>query len=371
MATWTGPTRASDHNGFTRGNRYYMSNYERGMTILDITDPTAPEEVGFFDTFSTSNNASFNGNWGVYPYLPSGIILASDIQGGLYILKDETLGDIENAVGFEQSEFSFDEGSTNNIMVTKQGAGAMSVDTIIIGGTARSNDYSVSEGTLTWSAGDVEAKSIEVQITADSANEATEVFFIRLSNPSNGALKIENTTAFVNITGSNAVRGVVGFTESTASVKEIDGTVTFEVQRNGGSDESININYAVTSGDAAQGQDLNPSAGTLRWNNGETESKFISINIINDDETESVENFTLTLTSSDSSLLSNANTLTVSIRDDESNQAPVADAGADRQVNTRQSVSLSGSASDPESDVTIAWSQTAGIYSHFNQCGYD
>jgi choice-of-anchor B domain-containing protein len=36
---WTGPTRAIDHNGFVRGNRYYMSNYARGLTILDISNP--------------------------------------------------------------------------------------------------------------------------------------------------------------------------------------------------------------------------------------------------------------------------------------------------------------------------------------------
>ncbi len=40
--TWTGPTGAIDHNGFVRGNRYYLSNYSRGLTILDITDPTVP-----------------------------------------------------------------------------------------------------------------------------------------------------------------------------------------------------------------------------------------------------------------------------------------------------------------------------------------
>ena len=360
VASWTGPTRAIDHNGFTRGNRYYMSNYERGVTILDISDPTAPQEAGFFDTFGTSNNASFNGTWGVYPYLPSGIILASDIQGGLYILKDETLSDVENAVGFEQSQLSFDEGTTNNIMVSKQGNGAMSVDYHVIGGSARTNDYSITEGTLSWSNGDVEAKSIEVEINSDNADEATEVFFVRLSNPSNGALKIDSTTAFVSINGSGLVRGVVGFTETAASVKEIDGTVTFEVIRSGGSDDSININYAVTGGDASQGQDLNLSSGVLSWANGDTESKFVSVDILNDSDTESTESFTLTLSASNSNLLSDANTLTVSIRDDESNQAPTANAGADRQVNTRQTVTLAGSATDAESDVTIAWSQTAG-----------
>ena len=85
LSIWTGPTRAIDHNGFVRGNRYYMSNYTRGMTVLDISDPQDPRDVGFFDTFPVSDNGSFNGAWGVYPYLPSGNILISDISSGLYL----------------------------------------------------------------------------------------------------------------------------------------------------------------------------------------------------------------------------------------------------------------------------------------------
>ena len=35
-----------------------MSNYERGLTVLDISDPTAPVEAGFFDTSPTFNSTS-------------------------------------------------------------------------------------------------------------------------------------------------------------------------------------------------------------------------------------------------------------------------------------------------------------------------
>lgn len=45
--TWTSDNTTIDHNGYVRGNRYYMSNYERGLTILDISNPAAPEQVGF------------------------------------------------------------------------------------------------------------------------------------------------------------------------------------------------------------------------------------------------------------------------------------------------------------------------------------
>lgn len=85
---WQGSTEAIDHNGFVKGNRYYMSNYRRGLTILDTQNPELPTEVAFFDTFPQSDSAQFSGAWGVYPYLPSGTILVSDIQGGLFVLKE-------------------------------------------------------------------------------------------------------------------------------------------------------------------------------------------------------------------------------------------------------------------------------------------
>ena len=85
---WTGSTGAIDHNGFTKGDRYYMSNYQRGLTILDITDPNDSQEIGYFDTYPAADASAFNGAWGVYPYLPSGTILISDIEGGLFLVKE-------------------------------------------------------------------------------------------------------------------------------------------------------------------------------------------------------------------------------------------------------------------------------------------
>lgn len=86
---FSGTTRAIDHNGFTKGNYYYMSNYARGLTVIDVSDPANMREVGFFDTFAvpSQNDARFNGAWGTYPYLPSGTILVSDTEYGLWLLR--------------------------------------------------------------------------------------------------------------------------------------------------------------------------------------------------------------------------------------------------------------------------------------------
>ena len=83
---------AIDHNGYTIGNKFYYSNYTRGIGILDVTNPNAPVELSYFDTFPTNNNVGFDGAWGVYPYLPSGNIIISDIQRGLIVVKEQSGG---------------------------------------------------------------------------------------------------------------------------------------------------------------------------------------------------------------------------------------------------------------------------------------
>ena len=86
---WTGPTQAIDHNGYVKGSRFYFANYRRGVTILDIANPNDPQEIAFFDSYPGSDSAFFNGPWGVYPFLPSGTIVVSDIDRGLFILKEQ------------------------------------------------------------------------------------------------------------------------------------------------------------------------------------------------------------------------------------------------------------------------------------------
>jgi choice-of-anchor B domain-containing protein len=74
-----------DHNLYTKGNRIFESNYRSGLRVFDSTNPTAPTEVAFFDTYPENDTPNFNGLWDNYPYLPSGIILGSDIEKGLFV----------------------------------------------------------------------------------------------------------------------------------------------------------------------------------------------------------------------------------------------------------------------------------------------
>lgn len=75
------------HNPFIRDNYAIVSYYHDGLQIFDISDPNNIIQAAWYDTYTNHTNYSgFGGNWGAYPYLPSGNILASDEFTGLYIL---------------------------------------------------------------------------------------------------------------------------------------------------------------------------------------------------------------------------------------------------------------------------------------------
>tara|TARA_B100000767_G_scaffold140232_2_gene132525 strand:+ start:2076 stop:3317 length:1242 start_codon:yes stop_codon:yes gene_type:complete len=87
--TYLGATNAIDHNGYTKNNSFFIANYTAGfreINTINIASGTMEEE-GFFDTYPSNNNANFNGVWSIYPYFESGVIVISDINTGLYLVK--------------------------------------------------------------------------------------------------------------------------------------------------------------------------------------------------------------------------------------------------------------------------------------------
>jgi choice-of-anchor B domain-containing protein len=93
-STYSGPSAAIDHNGYVKGNLFYLANYRAGLRVLDISNISASAnsmtEIGFFDTYPSDNATEFNGAWSVYPYFPSGNIIINDIERGLFVVRKST-----------------------------------------------------------------------------------------------------------------------------------------------------------------------------------------------------------------------------------------------------------------------------------------
>jgi choice-of-anchor B domain-containing protein len=72
------------HNVLVDGQRLLVAHYSEGVHLLDITDPTSLRVLGRYDT--TPDNRS-RGCWSAYPFPGSDLIVASDIDGGLFVLE--------------------------------------------------------------------------------------------------------------------------------------------------------------------------------------------------------------------------------------------------------------------------------------------
>lgn len=76
------------HNVHVLNDFLIISYYRDGIYIVDASHPEALVEVGYYDT-SPLTGSGFNGSWGAYPFLPSGLILASDMEEGLFVLEPD------------------------------------------------------------------------------------------------------------------------------------------------------------------------------------------------------------------------------------------------------------------------------------------
>ena len=364
--SWTGPTTAIDHNGFVRGNRYYMSNYARGLTILDISNPANPTTVGRFDTYPASDTVGFPGAWGTYPFLPSGNVMISDIDSGFYVVADNTLNVPEGTLAFSASSFGAGETQPGDVLVRRSGGaqGAVAVQWELISATASTGDVSVSGGTLSWDAGDGSDRIINLAALNDGMSEGLERLLIKLTAPSGGATLSSPSVASVYISDPGASADVE-FLDTSVSIAERGfATAVAVVQRAGSASGAISVDFAVSNGDASSGQDYSgPANGTLNWADGDADPKWIEFAIVDDGSGETDEFFDVTLSNPTGASLGARTQLRVDILDGSgANLAPNAVAGSSQNATQGNNVTLNGSQSnDPDSDsLSYAWTQTLG-----------
>lgn len=103
------------HNPVVMGNKLYVSWYQAGLQVFDISDPANPRRIGQYDTFSPAfapieaqkdallqadpwdivcgigslQNAlpsNYDGNWAVFPFLGEDRVVVGDLASGLLIV---------------------------------------------------------------------------------------------------------------------------------------------------------------------------------------------------------------------------------------------------------------------------------------------
>ena len=190
------------------------------------------------------------------------------------------------------------EGTDSSIRFTvtldAAAAESVTVDYATSDGTATAgDDYTSTSGTLTFSAGTT-SQTVSVPIADDETDERDETFTVTLSNASGADLgtstatgTIRNRSVVVETTPTVGIAGGNG-TEGT------DSSITFTVTLDEAASGTVTVDYATSDGTATAGDDYTSASGTLTFSAGTT-SQSVSVPIADDEENESDETFTVTL----------------------------------------------------------------------------
>jgi hypothetical protein len=153
--------------------------------------------------------------------------------------------------------------------------GAISVAYKTANGTAVSGtNFTAESGTLTWEDGDTSSRSISIPVSNATPFSGSKKFTVALSSPSNGATIGNPGSASVVINGDAAAAvGSLEFAASSYAVAQSAGYVTVSVDRSGGSNGEVSVEYATKGGTAVSGTNFAAVSGTLTWASGDAAPK--------------------------------------------------------------------------------------------------
>ena len=103
---------------------YQNNQFEQDWLVyLHRTLATHPVRIGYFDTHNQTAfggpypSPAYQGAWGAYPYLPSGRVIVSDMQNGLFVLDPSPMFTSINEINNTNSFSLFPNPSAENQLV--------------------------------------------------------------------------------------------------------------------------------------------------------------------------------------------------------------------------------------------------------------
>jgi len=233
---------------------------------------------------------------------------------------------------FGAANYSVSEGGgvveiTINRVDGSDGTATVDWRTVSITATPGGDDYESFGWTMLSFADGETSRTEPITIINDEVVESDETFDVRLSNPTGGASMGTLTTTVVTITNDDNVPalqpGRFEFGAANYSVSESGGVVEITINRVGGSDGAVTIDWQTQDGTATSTQDFGSVIPTsLSFANGET-SRTETITIVNDDVVENDETFNVLLSNpTGGASMGTVNTVTVTITNDDSDPLP-------------------------------------------------
>ena len=235
-------------------------------------------------------------------------MVLSNIAGGdARFSSTRATGTIRDGTGPEfwvsaaEAEEGTDEHLTFTVGTLHRGTKPISVRYRTKAQTATANeDYYVKSGTLRFGSSEG-SKSVQVRVLDDETIESTETLLLELFEPVGAEID--------DATGTGTIRDdEVGALISISDARMLEGSVdqaTLQVLLEPALDVPVTVNYATADGTAVAGSDYSAATSQVTFDPDDTE-KLILIDIIDDDEGEDVETFTVTLEAPEGGLAGDA-----------------------------------------------------------------
>lgn len=89
---------AIDHNLYIQDQFVFASNYRSGVRAYDAINAGSGNltEIGYFDLYAPDDGTAFSGTWSNYPFLPSGVNIATSMYDGFFITRPTMVQFSEN-----------------------------------------------------------------------------------------------------------------------------------------------------------------------------------------------------------------------------------------------------------------------------------
>jgi hypothetical protein len=251
-------TAAGDGTDFTNNS---------GTATITAGNTSVTVDVGIVEDSIDEDNETFN----VIISNPSSGATIADNTGVVTIIDDEAVP----TVGFASSSSSNAESTSSAAIAVNLSTSSSSTITVnySLSGTATGSgtDYTLTNGTLTFAAGETSKNITIASIVSDALDEANETVVLTLSDPTNASLgTIEHTYTITDDDDTPTLSiNDVSYTESGSA-----GNATFTVTLSEASGQEVTVDYASSDVSTTEDSDYTGVSGTVTIAAGATSATF-------------------------------------------------------------------------------------------------
>ncbi len=207
------------HNVYVKSDTAYCSWYEEGVLAFDVTDPLDPVQIGSFDTGpdTTGPFGDYIGCWAVYPFLPSGVMVTSDIVQGMHLIYyADAIGTVSGTVTEDGSLLPLEgvevripdffnrrvitdangnysailPGGSHMVLASKLGYSTGSANVLIVDGTVTDQDFVLTNDPTGIEAGAPASAVARLSPAAPNPSRGETTFALDLPRPTDLSLVV-------------------------------------------------------------------------------------------------------------------------------------------------------------------------------------